>query len=69
MPYVTVDIDVELDQFDDEDIREYAEQRGLFDEHTRNDLVEPLYHAYMLKSPQFDQMLKDFFYASIGRIA
>ena len=49
MPYITVEVDVDMDSFSDEDIREEYEARGLGNESTSvSEREEQLRRAHML---------------------
>lgn len=67
-----VDVDVELNEFDDEEIRDEIIRRNLSielgDSSENKALIETMYHKYRCKQP-IDDELRTFFYNSIGRIA
>jgi len=76
--YVDVEIDVELSDFDTEDLIEELEVRGINvpDEDVigqkspTNLQIEELYIAYTLKqTDKVDELLRELFYDTLGRIA
>ena len=62
-----IEVEVELDEFETEDLIVELESRG----HTivSKEDVQILYDLYTTNKPQFDVVIKDFFYDNIGRIA
>jgi hypothetical protein len=68
--YTEVEVDVELDDFETDDLIEELERRGEFAGGDSKELVEEMYEAYKLgKHDQVDTMLKTLFYEVAGRIA
>lgn len=72
-----VDVDVELSEFDTDDLIEELEIRGItvsdegMTEKSSTELqIEELYEAYTLNQKEkFDSLLRNLFYDIIGRIA
>ena len=69
--YKELEIDVELHDFDDEDILDEFERRGL-NIPSSDDLGSPIYamyHAYRAgRHDMVDQLLCEYFYTAIGKI-
>lgn len=76
MPYIyqEVEIDVELDMFDDDDLIEECKLRGLsiseggIEHHNATDLINEIYHAKTL-GKDYELMLRDLFYRTLGKIS
>lgn len=73
MTYCTVEVDVDLSDFDDDDLINEIKTRGLEDmlgltiAPDLHDLIERIY--YLHRSNQtFDNELKQLFYSTLGRI-
>ena len=63
--YVDIDIDVDLSDFDDEELLEEISNRNL--SYVNNELLETIYHKRRL-SQNFDKELDELIYSAIGRI-
>lgn len=81
MTYRTVDVEVEVDidlkDFDADDLIEELESRGIkipeddyeYENKCKDARILDLYEAYTLKQERFDNLLRDYFYETIGRVA
>ena len=69
---VEVDIDIDLEDFDDGELEDEVERRNLgvrFDSSgDMKQLINSMYYKYRLNQP-IDTELREFFYETIGRIA
>ena len=66
--YTEVEVDVNMEDFTDEDILEEAEIRGLnIDGGNYNELIEKIFHLRRLGKP-FDRELDEYLYMKTGRI-
>ncbi len=66
--WTEVEMDVELSDFEDDDLLEEITSRGLNAASAGN--VQEIYDAYILKQPEVvDRLLRDLFYDTLGRIA
>lgn len=70
MVWITTDLDVELSEFDDEDIRAEAEARGMFNNtQPKSELIQKLHDAYILKQTTLvDRLLRELFHDELGRL-
>lgn len=70
MPYVSVEVDIELDQIDTEDLVEELERRGVETDLGQNitEDIRGMYDKYIL-GKSIDEELRNLFYKTIGRIA
>lgn len=70
MPYITIEADVDLDDFDDDDIREEYEARGLGDTPSDSERMETLrrIHQLMLnkKSREAYRLMYDYIRDELG---
>lgn len=70
MPYRTVEVEVDydLEEFDDSDLIEELEARGYFI-FKENDALNDLYESYVLGDrTKFDKTLSNIFYEQLGKI-
>jgi hypothetical protein len=68
--YTEVEVDVDLKDFETDDLIEELESRGECVVGDSKELVEEMYEAYKLgKHDRVDEMLKTLFYEVAGRIA
>lgn len=66
--YTEVEVDVNMEDFTDEDILEEAEIRGLnIDGGNYNELIEKIFQLRRLGKP-FDRELDEYLYMKTGRI-
>ena len=63
--YVDIDVDVDLSDFEDEDLLEEISNRNL--SYVNLELLETIYHKRRL-SQNFDKELDELIYSAIGRI-
>lgn len=63
--YVDIDVDVDLSDFEDEDLLEEISNRNL--SYVNHELLETIYHKRRL-SQNFDKELDELIYSAIGRI-
>lgn len=63
--YVDIDVDVDLSDFEDEDLLEEISNRNL--SYANHELLETIYHKRRL-SQNFDKELDELIYSAIGRI-
>lgn len=73
MTYVTVDVDVDISEFDEDEIAGYLREQGYtvtdgYDTRTENELIASMYELYRNNKP-IDKELRELFYKTIGRIA
>lgn len=73
MTYITVDVEVSLDEFEDEKIAAHLRKQGytVFDDNRNqpeNELVKEMYELYRNGKP-IDAQLRKLFYTTLGRIA
>lgn len=67
---VDVDVEVDLEEFDDEELLEEVASRGLVSPENTKFLVQQLYEDYTSGSTEsFDRHLKELFYQALGRVA
>lgn len=69
--YQEVEIEVELDDFEDDDLLDECERRGLTFGHKvtpATQLIQQIFEAKQLGKP-YENLLNDLFYNTIGRIA
>ena len=67
MPTVYTEVEVELSDFEDEDLLEEVELRGLKTE--PSELLQQLHDAYILKQTDaVDRILRELFHEELGRI-
>ena len=72
--YVTVDVKVSLDHFDDDDLIDHLRGRGyaINDSYIDNDIksqIQGIHDAYTLgRKDDVDRLLKDLFHEGLGRI-
>lgn len=67
MTYTTIEVEVDLSTFDTDELLSEIKSRGI--EIPEDGPILELYEAYVLKQEKFDQLLKNYFYETIGRIA
>jgi hypothetical protein len=69
--YKEVEIDVELDDFDDQDLIDELERRGRgfeVDNSTPTDILTRIYEKRRLGRTDYQQELDDLIYIALGRI-
>ena len=69
--YTEVEVEVDLDEFDDDDLLEEIERRniqpnGWSDPHQTQDLIYKMYEKVCLNK-NIDEELREFFWRTIGR--
>jgi len=65
--YTEVEVDVELSDFEDDDLLEEVERRGL--KMSGSELLQQLHDAYILKQVDaVDRLLRELFHEELGRI-
>jgi len=67
MTYVTAEVEVDISNFDTDDLLDELKVRGI--NIPEDQRILDLYEAYTLKQERFDKLLRDYFYETIGRIA
>ncbi len=69
MPYVTTEVHIELDEFDDEELVAELEDRGYYVGKADSDTpaVQSLYDAWVYKTGNFEDLFRQFCQQSIGR--
>jgi hypothetical protein len=70
MPYVTTEVHIELDEFDDRDLIEELTDRGYYVSKGTQDCrtpLESLYDAWVYKTGNFEDLFRQFCQQSIGR--
>ena len=70
MPYITKEVEIDMGEFDDEELIDEMDRRGytVVDSIILKDL-ESLYSNYLTTSPEtFDKELKKFFRNTLGKI-
>ena len=60
-----VEVDVDLDDFSDEDLIEELQSRGV--SHSRNVSCEQLLDAYLLDRDKFEDLFRDYCRETIGK--
>ena len=70
--YVTVDVDIDMAEFDTEELIDELENRKIvvYDPHENDDLLDKMYIAYT--QGQIDkliEMMPEFFWRTVGRVA
>ena len=74
MAYVDVEVEVDLDMFDDQDLIEECQRRGLaiieggVEHHNATDLIAEIYNAKSM-GRDYAPMLNELFYRTLGRIS
>lgn len=73
MTYISVDVDVDISEFNEDEIADYLRDNGYTvtdtsDTRTENQLIAAMYELYRNKKP-IDAELRELFYTTIGRIA
>jgi len=73
MTYISVDVDVDISEFNEDEIADYLRDNGYTvtdtsDTRTENQLIAAMYELYRDKKP-IDAELRELFYTTIGRIA
>ncbi len=68
--YTEVEVDVELSDFDDEDIIEEYDRRDLENrQRSDDDVISKLHYAYTQgQKDQVELLMRDLFYEKLGRI-
>jgi uncharacterized membrane-anchored protein len=73
MPYVTVDVDVDLDDFDTEDlVKELKSRNGEMPNHVDSadivNLVNEIYLARHVRKQNYDQLIDQLIYSITGKV-
>lgn len=72
MAYITTEVEVDLDQFDDDELLEEIERRNIqpadywLDPDVTKDLINKMYEKKRLNQ-NIDEELREFFWRTIGR--
>ena len=67
--WTEVEVDVELSEFEDEDLIEELERRGMNPPSSVSEIIGQMHDAYTLKQKQrVDELLRELFYQGLGRI-
>lgn len=67
MPYVTVEVDVDMSEFSDEELIEELENRNRDVPATNSDLIRQIYELHR-SNQDFSKQLNELFYTVLGRI-
>jgi len=69
MPYVTTEVHIELDEFDDCELIEELTDRGYYVSKSSGDVpvAQSLYDAWVYKTGNFEDLFRKFCQQSIGR--
>lgn len=69
MPYVTTEVHIELDEFDDCELIEELTDRGYYVSKSSGDIpvAQSLYDAWVYKTGNFEDLFRQFCQQSIGR--
>jgi hypothetical protein len=72
MAYIQTTVDMDLSDFDEQDIIEFLEDQGYCVVESNNTIVkeqiEDLYEAYRFDRPAFEKMICNLFLVKLGRI-
>jgi hypothetical protein len=69
MPYVTTEVHIELDEFDDCELIEELTDRGYYVTKSSSDIpvAQGLYDAWVYKTGNFEDLFRQFCQHTIGR--
>ena len=69
MPYVTTEVHIELDEFDDCELIEELTDRGYYVSKSSGDIpvAQSLYDAWVYKTGNFEDLFRQFCQHTIGR--
>jgi hypothetical protein len=69
MPYVTTEVHIELDEFDDCELIEELTDRGYYVSKSSGDIpvAQGLYDAWVYKTGNFEDLFRQFCQHTIGR--
>ena len=69
MPYVTTEVHIELDEFDDCELIEELTDRGYYVTKSSSDIpiAQSLYDAWVYKTGNFEDLFRQFCQHTIGR--
>ena len=69
MPYVTTEVHIELDEFDDCELIEELKDRGYYVSKTFGEVAnaQSLYDAWVYKTGNFEDLFRQFCQHTIGR--
>jgi hypothetical protein len=69
MPYVTTEVHIELDEFDDCELIEELTDRGYYVTKSSGDIpvAQSLYDAWVYKTGNFEDLFRQFCQHTIGR--
>ena len=69
--YVSADVDIDMDEFDTEELIEELERRKImvYDPHEHDDMLEKMHVAYSHgKTDELIKMMPEFFWRVMGRL-
>jgi hypothetical protein len=69
MAYITTEVHIELDEFDDEELLAELEDRGYYVSKSSGDIpvAQSLYDAWVYKTGNFEDLFRQFCQHTIGR--